>query len=147
MEGLGTGKIRFVFKMHLISVAVTCRGLINIASWSFFFCRHHRHLPLGGLQSPGAAWAGPVWYHLSLPACLCHPEDYRPRPCTSNHLPQARSFKWKYSKQTTTMNCNEHKKWKKRKKVYKKKQKNNNFLSSYTGFLFSFCSSHTSAHV
>lgn len=28
-------------------------------------CRHHGHLPLGGLQPPGAARAGPVRHHLA----------------------------------------------------------------------------------
>uniref|UniRef100_A0A7N9C866 Retinal rod rhodopsin-sensitive cGMP 3',5'-cyclic phosphodiesterase subunit gamma n=1 Tax=Macaca fascicularis TaxID=9541 RepID=A0A7N9C866_MACFA len=26
---------------------------------------HHGHLPLGGLQPPGAARAGPIWHHLA----------------------------------------------------------------------------------
>lgn len=55
---------------------------------SAVFChRHHCHLSLGGLQSPGAARAGPVRHHLSLgsaPIRSC-PDS---RPC-SNHLPQA----------------------------------------------------------
>lgn len=38
-------------------------------------CRHHRHLPVGGLQPPGAARAGPVRHHLAL--------DPRPRPLYS----------------------------------------------------------------
>ena len=29
-------------------------------------CRHHRHLPMGGLQPPGTARAGPVRHHLVL---------------------------------------------------------------------------------
>lgn len=30
-----------------------------------FSHRHHGHLPLGGLQPPGAARAGPIWHHLA----------------------------------------------------------------------------------
>lgn len=39
-------------------------------SWSRcpFSCRHHGHLPVGGLQPPGAARAGPVRHHLAGPA-------------------------------------------------------------------------------
>lgn len=37
------------------------------ASWCHcsFSCRHHGHLPMGGLQPPGAARTGPVWHHLA----------------------------------------------------------------------------------
>lgn len=46
---------------------------LNVPQWSAFPFRHHCYLPLGGLQSPGAARAGPVRHHLSLPAPPCHP--------------------------------------------------------------------------
>lgn len=72
MEGLGTGEFTSGFKMHSISLSMTCEGLTTLTSPSVC-CRHHRHLPLGGLQSPGAAWAGPVRHHLSLPASPCSP--------------------------------------------------------------------------
>lgn len=68
-----------------------CCLSLSAAVWGFaVFCpRHHRHLPLGGLQSLGAAWVSPVWNHLSLdsaPIWSC--TDYR--PC-QNRLPQVPS--------------------------------------------------------
>lgn len=123
MEGLGTGEYTLKFKTCFQSVSIVCVSLDNLTLLRFC-CRHHCHLPLGGLQSPGAARAGPVRHHLSLPCIfLQSSEDYRTRPCTSNHLPQAPcpSFKWNYSKQTRTT-CNKKKKWK-QKKIYKKKNK------------------------
>lgn len=69
MEGLGTGKCMLRLKPL---ASVLCRDLNKFTS-VLSFCRHHCHLPMGGLQSPGAAWAGPVWYHLSLPTSPCNP--------------------------------------------------------------------------
>lgn len=50
MEGLGTGG----FMLGLKIVSELCRELSNFISVALF-SRHHCHLPLGGLQSPGAA--------------------------------------------------------------------------------------------
>lgn len=43
--------------------------------------RHHGHLPVGGLQPPGAARAGPVRHHLAAPAS-------RPPAAPHPHTPQ-----------------------------------------------------------
>lgn len=72
MEGLGTGESILRFKTHSISLSMIIKGLNTLKSPSVCY-RHHRHLPLGGLQSPGAAWAGPVRHHLSLPSPPCNP--------------------------------------------------------------------------
>uniref|UniRef100_A0A8D3D1Y9 Retinal rod rhodopsin-sensitive cGMP 3',5'-cyclic phosphodiesterase subunit gamma n=1 Tax=Scophthalmus maximus TaxID=52904 RepID=A0A8D3D1Y9_SCOMX len=64
MEGLGTGEFSSDLKVHRVSLCLFGPSQ-PLASHVLFFCRHHRHLPLGGLQSPGAARAGPVRHHLS----------------------------------------------------------------------------------
>uniref|UniRef100_A0A3Q4IGE8 Retinal rod rhodopsin-sensitive cGMP 3',5'-cyclic phosphodiesterase subunit gamma n=1 Tax=Neolamprologus brichardi TaxID=32507 RepID=A0A3Q4IGE8_NEOBR len=51
MEGLGTGKCMLRLKPL---ASVLCRDLNKFTS-VLSFCRHHCHLPMGGLQSPGAA--------------------------------------------------------------------------------------------
>lgn len=61
MEGLGTGEVTL-----LASAGSAIKGLEHRIYFRFLCFRYHRHLPLGGLQSPGAARAGSVRHHLSL---------------------------------------------------------------------------------
>lgn len=109
---------------------ISYQSLWSAAAWTasyisvLFCCRHHCHLPLGGLQSPGAAWAGSVWHHLSLPASPCNPLRITgyvhalQTICLRLHL---LALKWNFiPKKLTT--CNKHKNWKKRKNNLQKKQ-------------------------
>lgn len=63
---------------------------------------------------PSITWSCMSWPSTASSEPSCDP------PSTSNHLPQAPSlsFKWNYSERTY---CNEHKKWKNRKKTSPKK--------------------------
>uniref|UniRef100_A0AAQ4RP33 Retinal rod rhodopsin-sensitive cGMP 3',5'-cyclic phosphodiesterase subunit gamma n=1 Tax=Gasterosteus aculeatus aculeatus TaxID=481459 RepID=A0AAQ4RP33_GASAC len=68
MEGLGTGELTLALSV-VISTSLLCLSLCLS-----LFCRHHCHLPLGGLQSPGAERAGQVRHHL--------------RPCAASRCPE-----------------------------------------------------------
>lgn len=73
MEGLGTGEFT-----HHTSPGSSIKSLKCIILFCCLHFRYYRHLSLGGLQSPGAAWAGSVRHHLSLPrTSLQSSGDYR----------------------------------------------------------------------
>lgn len=142
MEGLGTGEFIWAFKYISYHFLSSAGGLAT--SHVCFFCRHHCHLPLGGLQSPGAAWAGAVRHHLSLPASPCNP------PRITGHALQTICL-WLHvlalngtlPNKLTQWTVTSTKNGKREKKITKKM-----FLSSFAGFFFCFCSSHmTSAQV
>lgn len=113
--GLRHRWVHLRFQIHLISLSILCRRLSSVTclfllQTSLSFAPGRPSITWSCMSWPSTASSEPS--RISLQS----PEDYR--PCTSNHLPPAPcpSFKWNFLKQTTTVNCNKHKKWKKRKK-------------------------------
>lgn len=126
MEGLGTGELLKCISRQFLWFAVsqTASHIVVLLQTS----------PSFALGRPSITWSCMSWpstasfelFHIPLQSS----GDYRPHPCTSNHLPQAPAPRFKMELFTTT--CNKHKNGKREKKNLQKKKRKLSVIFPWT---------------